>query len=186
MIDHDGKLIEDVGWFWDHAEDRHKIAHDYLIANYVCRSGKHYPLQFRRFKKRDQCEAKGEAFEDHRQLIDWVCEREIPGDFTFDSYFSSAENLNHLHSKQNDRGESRGYVGDLKTNRKLAARHSPSMAWIAVRGSKTRLVAPNQALVPSTRIFRDAPRKRTEIETALQCRLRIESRQTLNGGRGNG
>jgi hypothetical protein len=122
MIDHDGKLIEDVGWFWDHAEDRHKIAHDYLIANYVCRSGKHYPLQFRRFKKRDQCEAKGEAFEDHRQLIDWVCEREIPGDFTFDSYFSSAENLNHLHSKQNDRGESRGYVGDLKTNRKLEVR----------------------------------------------------------------
>ena len=22
LIDHDGKLIEDVGWFWDHAEDR--------------------------------------------------------------------------------------------------------------------------------------------------------------------
>jgi hypothetical protein len=29
LIDHDGKLIEDVGWFWDHAEDRNKIAHDY-------------------------------------------------------------------------------------------------------------------------------------------------------------
>ena len=57
MIDHDGKLIEDVGWFWDHAEDRHKIAHDYLIANYVCRNGKHYPLEFHRFKKREQCEA---------------------------------------------------------------------------------------------------------------------------------
>ena len=126
MIDHDGKLIEDVGWFWDHAEDRHKIAHDYLIVNYVCRSGKHYPLEFRRFKKREQCEATGAKFEDHgvlfRQLIDWVCEREIPGDFTFDSYFSSAENLNHLHSKQNDRGESRAYVGDLKINRKLEVR----------------------------------------------------------------
>jgi hypothetical protein len=126
MIDHDGKLIEDVGWFWDHAEDRHKIAHDYLIANYVCRNGKHYPLEFRRFKKREQCEATGAKFEDHgvlfRQLIDWVCEREIPGDFTFDSYFSSAENLNHLHSKQNDRGESRAYVGDLKINRKLEVR----------------------------------------------------------------
>jgi hypothetical protein len=126
MIDHDGKLIEDVGWFWDHAEDRHKIAHDYLIANYVCRNGKHYPLEFHRFKKREQCEATGETFQDHgvlfRRLIDWVCEREIPGCFTFDSYFSGAENLNHIHGKQNDRGESRAYVGDLKTNRKLEIR----------------------------------------------------------------
>ncbi|MHB1424544.1 MAG: hypothetical protein ACYC3I_15345, partial [Gemmataceae bacterium] len=39
-----GDCIEDVGWFWDHAEDRYKIAHDLLIANYVCTSGKHYPL----------------------------------------------------------------------------------------------------------------------------------------------
>jgi hypothetical protein len=126
LIDHDGKLIEDVGWFWDHAEQRHKIAHDYLLANYVCPSGKHYPLEFRRFKKREQCEASGEQFEDHgvlfRQLVDWVCEREIPGDFTFDSYFSSAANLNHIHNHQNQRGESRAYVGDLKTNRKLEVR----------------------------------------------------------------
>lgn len=38
LIDHDGKLIEDAGWFWDHAEQRHKIAHDYLIVDYVCTS----------------------------------------------------------------------------------------------------------------------------------------------------
>ncbi len=123
LIDHDGKFIKDVGWFWDHAEQRNKIAHDYLIANYVCTSGKHYPLEFRRFKKRDQCEATGETFEDHTvlfcQLVDWVCERNIPGDFTFDSYFSNAENLNHIHSKTDATGRARGYVGDLKTNRKL-------------------------------------------------------------------
>jgi hypothetical protein len=126
LIDHDGKLIEDVGWFWDHAEQRHKIAHDYLFANYVCPGGKHYPLEFRRFKKREQCEATGDTFEDHgvlfRQLVDWVCEQEIPGDFTFDSYFSGAENLNHIHEHQNERGESRAYVADLKTNRKLEVR----------------------------------------------------------------
>lgn len=126
LIDHDGKLIKDVGWFWDHAESRHKIAHDYLFANYVCPNGKHYPLEFRRFKKREQCEATGETFEDHgvlfRQLIDWVCEREIPGDFTFDSYFSSAANLNYIHEQKNQQGESRAYVGDLKTNRKLEVR----------------------------------------------------------------
>lgn len=126
LIDHDGQLIEDVGWFWDHAEQRHKIAHDYMFANYVCPGGKHYPLEFRRFKKREQCEATGETFEDHgvlfRQLVDWVCERQIPGDFTFDSYFSSAANLNHIHECQNERGESRAYVGDLKTNRKIEVR----------------------------------------------------------------
>ena len=126
LIDHDGKLIKDVGWFWDHAEQRHKIAHDDLFANYVCPNGKHYPLDFRRFKKREQCEATGELFQDHgvlfRQLIDWVCEREIPGAFTFDSHFSSSENLNHIHEQKNLQNESRAYVGDLKTNRKLEVR----------------------------------------------------------------
>ncbi|RMD65498.1 IS701 family transposase, partial [Candidatus Parcubacteria bacterium] len=123
LIDHTGEMIEDVGWFWDHAEDRYKIAHDYLFANYVCGSGKHYPLEFRRFKKQDQCAADGEPFRNHhalfRELIDWVVEREIPGDFTFDCYFSSAENLNYIHSKRDRFGRPRGYVADLKSNRKI-------------------------------------------------------------------
>lgn len=124
LIDHDGQFIKDVGWFWDHAEERHKIAHDYLFANYVCSSGKHYPLDFRRFKKREQCAVTGETFEDHgilfRGLIDWVCEQGIPGTLVFDSYFSGAPNLNHIHGKQDQRGRSRAYVGDLKFNRKLS------------------------------------------------------------------
>jgi hypothetical protein len=33
LIDHSGELIQDAGWFWDHAEERYKIAHDYLIVN---------------------------------------------------------------------------------------------------------------------------------------------------------
>jgi hypothetical protein len=123
LIDHAGKFIKDVGWFWDHAEERNKIAHDYLFVNYVCTSGKHYPLEFRRFKKREQCEATGETFQDHTQLfcqlVDWVCERDIPGDFVFDSYFTNAENLNHIHSKPGRNGQSRAYVGDLKFNRKV-------------------------------------------------------------------
>ena len=117
LIDHHGKLIEDVGWFWDHAEQRHKIAHDYLIANYVCPNSRHYPLEFRRFVKREQCELKGEPFVDHnqlfRELVDWVVDGDIPGDFTFDSWFTHAANLNHIHSR------GRGYVGDLKFNRKV-------------------------------------------------------------------
>jgi SRSO17 transposase len=41
LVDHEGKLIEDVGWFWDHVDQRHVIAHDYIISNYVCTSGAH-------------------------------------------------------------------------------------------------------------------------------------------------
>ncbi len=117
LIDHDGKLIEDVGWFWDHADQRHLIAHDYLIANYVCASGKHYPLEFRRFRKKETCVADRTPFKNHtllcKELVDWVVDQAIPGDFTFDSYFTNAEILNHIASKD------RNYVGDLKFNRTI-------------------------------------------------------------------
>ena len=52
-------------------------------------------------------------------MIDWVCERQIPGDFALDCYFTNAEILNHIHGKTDRFGRPRGYVGDLKTNRKL-------------------------------------------------------------------
>jgi hypothetical protein len=137
LVSHKGQLIEDVGWFWDHADQRYLIAHDYLIANYVCPSGKHYALEFRRFRKKEDCEAARQALaasegglaaadadhqrrapvKDHtvlfKELVEWVVEREIPGDFTFDCYFTNAAILNHVHSQR------RGYVGDLKFNRKV-------------------------------------------------------------------
>lgn len=117
LVDHSGKLIEDVGYFWDHAEHRHKIAHDYLIANYVCPSGKHYALDFRRFRKRADCEAQqahlaaqpgGVAaapakvqqlatFQTHTvlccELVDWVVEQQIPGTFAFDSQTPPAKRV---------------------------------------------------------------------------------------------
>src|SRR4051812_41546782 len=126
LIDHAGQLIEDVGWFWDHAEDRYKVAHDYLIVNYVCTSGKHYPLDFRRFQKEALCVSLQIPFKDHttlcQELIDAVCAQHIPGTFAFDSYFTNALILNHIHSKQLADGQSRGYVGSLKFNRKLEYR----------------------------------------------------------------
>ena len=115
LVTHEGKLIEDVGWFWDHADERHVIAHDYIISHYVCPSRAHYPIEWRRFKKRDTCPA--QEFKDHTELcielIDDALKRGIPGAFTFDSYFTSAKVLNHLQSKQ------AAYVGDLKLNRKV-------------------------------------------------------------------
>ena len=119
LIDHAGQMIEDVGWFWDHADKRHLIAHDYLVANYVCTSGKHYPLEFRRFRKREDVDKVEDSapFKSHtelfKELVDWTVAQEIPGDFAFDSYFTNAESLNHVHAHQ------RGYVGDLKSNRKV-------------------------------------------------------------------
>ena len=85
---------------WDHAQQRHVIAHDYLISNYVCPSGSHYPIEWRRFRKKDSCPA--EDFKDHTtlclDLIDDALARDIPGDFTFDSYFTHAKVLNHIHA----------------------------------------------------------------------------------------
>ena len=54
-----------------------------------------------------------------QQLIDWVCDRHIPGTFAFDSYFTNALVLNHIHGKLLADGQPRGYVGSLKFNRKL-------------------------------------------------------------------
>jgi hypothetical protein len=123
LIDHHGALIEDAGWFWDHAEERYKIAHDYVIANYVCPNGKHYPLDFRRFRKAEQCAERGVPFRDHTalslELIDWVCRQGIPGAFAFDSYFTNAPILNHIHGRSLPNGLPRAYVGSLKFNRKL-------------------------------------------------------------------
>lgn len=137
LVDHAGKLIEDVGYYWDHADQRYKIAHDYLIANYVCPSGKHYALEFRRFRKRADCEAERTrldaepggfatateaarrlaTFKNHTvlccELIDWVVSHQIPGTFAFDSYFTNAATCTHM------AGHGRAYVGDLKFNRKV-------------------------------------------------------------------
>jgi DDE superfamily endonuclease len=114
-VDHTGKLIDDVGWFWDHAHERYVIAHDDVISNYVCPSGRHYPIEWRRFRKKAGC-GPGE-FKDHTQLcielIDDAIRRGVPGDFTFDSYCTSTKVLNHIQSTQ------RAYVGDLKLNRNV-------------------------------------------------------------------
>src|SRR5262245_10872116 len=68
LIGRDGRLLPDAGWYCDHAEGRHKIAQDYLLINYVCTGGKHYPLGFRLFRKREVCQAIGEPFRNHTAL----------------------------------------------------------------------------------------------------------------------
>jgi hypothetical protein len=137
LIDHEGRFIDDVGYFWDHADKRYLIAHDYLIVNYVCESGKHYALEFRCFRKKEYCKLYHEylakqpgglltasledrlraTFKSHTELcielVDWVIGHKIPGDFAFDSYFTNAPVLNHID------GRDRNYVGDLKFNRKI-------------------------------------------------------------------
>jgi hypothetical protein len=123
LIDREGMLIPDAGWYWDRAEERNKIAQDYLFVNYVCTSGRHYPLEFRLFRKEEICQALKEPFRNHTklccELIDRVCDRQIPGAFAMDSDFTDAEILNHIHGKTDRFGQPRSYVGDLKADRKL-------------------------------------------------------------------
>ena len=124
LLEKSGKLIPDSGTFWDHCEERYKHAQDYHIINYVHPfSKKHYPLEFRRFKKEDQCEWTGEEFKKMTtlaiELIDWCQENKVLGTFTFDSFYTCSEIQNHIHSLKNEDGTERGYVGDLKFNRKV-------------------------------------------------------------------
>jgi hypothetical protein len=118
LVDHAGKLIDDVGWFWEHADQRHVIAHDDLLSNSVWTSGAHYPIEWRRLKKRE-AGAAGEC-KDHTtrciELIDDAIRRTIPGDFPCESYFPSAKLLNHIQRTP------RAYVGDLKRNRQVVSR----------------------------------------------------------------
>jgi hypothetical protein len=113
--DHAGKLIADVGWFWDHADARYVIAHDSRMSKYVCPSGRHAPIEWRRFKPRDACPAT--TCTDHTQrcieLIDDALQRGIPGDVTFDSSCTRTKVLNHIHGTQ------RAYVGDRKLTRNV-------------------------------------------------------------------
>ena len=124
LLEKSGKFIKDSGTFWDHSEQRYKHAQDLIIINYVHPSSKkHYPLEFRRFKKENQCEWTGEEFKKMTaltiELIDECQEKNIPGCFTFDSFYTVSEIQNHINSLKNEDGTERGYVGDLKFNRKL-------------------------------------------------------------------
>ena len=138
LIDHEGQLIEEVGWLWDHAEKKNIIAHDYLIANYVCPSGKHYPIEFRRFIKEEDCKERHICFKNHTdlfiELVDWVVRKEIPGDFVFDSYYTNAEPLNYVNSLN------RAYVGDLKLNR-----------WIDYQGKQMHAIDIAESISPQIR-----------------------------------
>lgn len=124
LIDKTGKFIKDSGTFWDHSEQRYKHAQDLILINYMNPiSGKRYPLEFRRFKKAEQCEWTGEEFKKMTtlsiELINWCHETGVLGTFTFDSFYTCHEIQNHINSLENADGTSRGYVGDLKFNRKV-------------------------------------------------------------------
>jgi len=115
LVPHAGTLIEEGGWCWDQADERHVIAHDDRISTYVYPARAHSPIEWRRFKKRDTWPA--QEFKAHTEwciaLIEDALQRERPGAVTFASYFPSAKVLNHLQSKQ------AAYVGDLQLTRKV-------------------------------------------------------------------
>ena len=93
-------------------EQRHKIAHDYVIANYVCASAEILSVGVPSFSQ-----ASGGRHERLHSMSHTKLFKELRGlgrgASTFraispaDSYFSSAESLNHIQDRQ------RGYVGAL-------------------------------------------------------------------------
>jgi hypothetical protein len=124
LLEKSGKLIPDSGTFWDSSEERYMHAQDYIIINYVHHvSKKHYPLEFKRFKKESQCERTGEDFKKMTtlaiELINWCHANGVLGTYTFDSHYTCAEIQNHINSLKNNDGTARGYVGDLKFNRNV-------------------------------------------------------------------
>jgi hypothetical protein len=74
-------------------------------------------------EKADRCEWAGEQFkkitELSIELIDWCHTKGVKGTFTFDSFYTCAEIQNHINDLKNEDGTNRGYVGDLKFNRKI-------------------------------------------------------------------
>ena len=95
LVEKSGKYIKDSGTFWDHCDKRYMHAQDLIIANYVHpNSKKHYPLEFKRFKKAEQCLWTGEEFkkmtEQTIELIDWCDKKGVPGAFTFDCFYTCA------------------------------------------------------------------------------------------------
>ena len=114
LVGHSGDKIEDVGWFWDHSDQRYMIAHESSPTTCAPRGN---TIRWNSgFRKRQEGET-DTSFKSHtelfKELVDWVVFRQIPGDFAFDCYFSSVECLDHIHSHE------RGYVGALKSNRKV-------------------------------------------------------------------
>jgi hypothetical protein len=131
LVDKYGKFIKNVGYFYDHSQQRSKLAMDMVIANYIHpNSGKHYPMYLRFFRKQKQCEESGDSFYSHtelcKQLIDAAIEVGAPPTFAFDSYYTSSEVQNYIHAKNLD-GQGKikigknepmhVYVGDVKMNR---------------------------------------------------------------------
>jgi len=123
LVDRDGLLIPDAGWYWDHAEERNKIAQDYLFVNYVCTSGKHYPLEFRLFRKQEISEALNEPFRNPHRTFPRADRLGLPAEdprrLCDGLVLHQRRDPHHINGKKDESGRPRGYVGDLKSNRKL-------------------------------------------------------------------
>lgn len=115
LVTPEGQRSEDGGWCGDHADQRHVIAQDDLLANDVCPSGAHYPREWRRCQKRTAWEAG--AFKDQTAWclawLDEALKRAMPGDLTCASSCPSATILHHLQRKP------RAYGGDVTLNRQV-------------------------------------------------------------------
>ena len=116
-----GEMIDAVGIFWDHTENRHVLAHNIVTMEFVTPKGKSYPLDFRLYLKKDLCEKKGIPFKSKivlaRELIGYALSLglHIQG-VLFDSWYGAKELIRLL------RDSSLAWVTRLKSDRNIKIR----------------------------------------------------------------
>lgn len=116
-----GEKIEGVGFFWDHSEKKHVLAHNIVAVKCVNRKGESHPLDFRLYLKKDRCLEQGLTFKTKielaRELIEYALSLglDIQG-VLFDSWFASKEFIEFLGNNELD------WVTKLKSDRNIKIR----------------------------------------------------------------
>jgi SRSO17 transposase len=116
-----GEKIEAVGFFWDHCEKRHVLAHNMVAMEVVNQKGESHPLDFQLYMKKVLCQEKKIPFKTKielaRELVEYALGLglEIQG-VLFDSWYGSKEFIGFL------RDNGLHWITRLKSDRNIKIR----------------------------------------------------------------
>src|SRR5712691_5109307 len=102
LLEKSGEEMEGVGWYWDHSQGRHILAHNLVSSHYV--TGKfHVPLDFEVYVRRTDCEDKKQfktKVQIAKELVEKAAGYGLPIDVVvFDSWYMSEELTDFLVEK---------------------------------------------------------------------------------------
>ena len=96
-----GKDIEGVGWFWDHTQNKHILAHNIVSTHYIAGSF-HLPLDFELYRRREDCPSKKEfrtKVQIAKELVEKAVSYGLPiSVVVFDSWYMSRELIEYMNS----------------------------------------------------------------------------------------